>query len=92
MIAFFPGQGANWDPDGRVALLSFSNSTTLGSIHFSSKPPSLGMYRLPSEYFDATKQLCSIIYESLQSVLWSLSSDAHLLPVELPEISSLIVR
>ncbi|PWZ46018.1 hypothetical protein Zm00014a_034019 [Zea mays] len=51
-------QGANWDPEGRVALLSFSNSTTLGSIHFSSKPPSL---------------------------------DAHLLPVELPEISSLIV-
>ncbi|PWZ46023.1 Aladin [Zea mays] len=51
-------QGANWDPEGRVALLSFSNSMTLGSIHFSSKPPSL---------------------------------DAHLLPVELPEISSLIV-
>ncbi|RLM99350.1 hypothetical protein C2845_PM06G14980 [Panicum miliaceum] len=51
-------QGANWDPEGRVALVSFSNSTTLGSIHFSSKPPSL---------------------------------DAHLLPVELPEISSLIV-
>uniref|UniRef100_A0A0E0BNF6 Uncharacterized protein n=1 Tax=Oryza glumipatula TaxID=40148 RepID=A0A0E0BNF6_9ORYZ len=50
--------GANWDPEGRTALLSFSNSTTLGSIHFSSKPPSL---------------------------------DAHLLPVELPEISSLIV-
>nr|CAB3459259.1 unnamed protein product [Digitaria exilis] len=50
--------GANWDPEGRVALLSFSNSTTLGSIHFSSKQPSL---------------------------------DAHLLPVELPEISSLIV-
>ncbi|KAG2614698.1 aladin-like isoform X2 [Panicum virgatum] len=50
--------GANWDPEGRVALVSFSNSTTLGSIHFSSKPPSL---------------------------------DAHLLPVELPEISSLIV-
>ncbi|TKW07652.1 hypothetical protein SEVIR_7G320800v4 [Setaria viridis] len=50
--------GANWDPEGHVALLSFSNSTTLGSIHFSSKPPSL---------------------------------DAHLLPVELPEISSLIV-
>nr|CBX25414.1 hypothetical_protein [Oryza glaberrima] len=34
--------GANWDPEGRIALLSFSNSTTLGSIHFSSKPPSLG--------------------------------------------------
>ncbi|EEC67603.1 hypothetical protein OsI_34973 [Oryza sativa Indica Group] len=50
--------GANWDPEGRIVLLSFSNSTTLGSIHFSSKPPSL---------------------------------DAHLLPVELPEISSLIV-
>ncbi|XP_006662706.1 aladin [Oryza brachyantha] len=50
--------GANWDPEGRTALLSFSNSTTLGSVHFSSKPPSL---------------------------------DAHLLPVELAEISSVIV-
>ncbi|CAL4911788.1 unnamed protein product [Urochloa decumbens] len=50
--------GANWDPEGRVALLSFSNSTTLGSVHLSSKPPSL---------------------------------EAHLLPVELPEIASLIV-
>ncbi|KAL3629835.1 hypothetical protein CASFOL_027057 [Castilleja foliolosa] len=48
--------GATWDPDGRMILLSFSESSTLGSIHFASKPPSL---------------------------------DAHLIPVELPEIKSL---
>lgn len=48
--------GATWDPDGRMILIAFSESTTLGSIHFASKPPSL---------------------------------DAHLLPVELPEITSL---
>nr|CBX25227.1 hypothetical_protein [Oryza brachyantha] len=38
----YVSEGANWDPEGRTALLSFSNSTTLGSVHFSSKPPSLG--------------------------------------------------
>ncbi|XP_073317452.1 aladin [Primulina huaijiensis] len=48
--------GATWDPDGRMILLSFSESSTLGSIHFASKAPSL---------------------------------DAHLIPVELPEIKSL---
>ncbi|XP_076900705.1 aladin-like [Bidens hawaiensis] len=48
--------GASWDPDGRMIVVSFSDSLTLGSIHFASKPPSL---------------------------------DAHLLPVELPELNSL---
>ncbi|XP_010252360.1 PREDICTED: aladin isoform X2 [Nelumbo nucifera] len=48
--------GATWDPDGRMILIAFSESLTLGSIHFASRPPSL---------------------------------DAHLLPVELPEIISL---
>nr|CAD1817334.1 unnamed protein product [Ananas comosus var. bracteatus] len=48
--------GAAWDPEGRIIVISFSESTTLGSLHFSSRPPSL---------------------------------DAHLLPVELPEVSSL---
>ncbi|XP_076891122.1 aladin-like [Bidens hawaiensis] len=48
--------GASWDPDGRMIVFSFSDSLTLGSIHFASKPPSL---------------------------------DAHLLPVELPELNSL---
>ncbi|XVE60937.1 hypothetical protein DITRI_Ditri06bG0000900 [Diplodiscus trichospermus] len=48
--------GATWDPDGRMVLLAFSQSSKLGSIHFASKPPSL---------------------------------DAHLLPVDLPEIISL---
>ncbi|XP_059668260.1 aladin [Cornus florida] len=48
--------GATWDPDGRMILIVFSESSTLGSIHFASKPPSL---------------------------------DAHLLPVDLPDIISL---
>lgn len=48
--------GATWDPEGRMILLAFAGSLTLGSIHFASKPPSL---------------------------------DAHLLPVDLPEIVSL---
>ncbi|RWR74834.1 aladin isoform X2 [Cinnamomum micranthum f. kanehirae] len=45
--------GAAWDPDGHMILIAFSESITLASIHFASKPPSL---------------------------------DAHLLPVDLPEI------
>ncbi|XP_077247675.1 aladin-like isoform X1 [Tasmannia lanceolata] len=48
--------GATWDPDGRMVLIAFSESVTLGSIHLASRPPSL---------------------------------DAHLLPVDLPEIASL---
>ncbi|KAF5750330.1 aladin isoform X1 [Tripterygium wilfordii] len=48
--------GATWDPDGRMILVAFSRSSTLGSIHFASKPPLL---------------------------------DAHLIPVDLPETSSL---
>nr|XP_043636184.1 aladin [Erigeron canadensis] len=48
--------GASWDPDGRMILIAFSDSLTLGAIHFAAKPPSL---------------------------------DAHLLPVELPELKSL---
>ncbi|RVX04899.1 Aladin [Vitis vinifera] len=48
--------GSNMDPDGHMVLIAFSKSSTLGSVHFASKPPSL---------------------------------DAHLLPVDLPEIMSL---
>nr|GEV44487.1 hypothetical protein [Tanacetum cinerariifolium] len=48
--------GASWDPDGRMILIAFSESLTLGSIHFATKPPSL---------------------------------DAHLLPVDLPELKLL---
>ena len=35
-------QGAVWDPHGRMILISFSESVTLASIHFSSRLPSLG--------------------------------------------------
>jgi hypothetical protein len=60
MFAYFyfgSWQGANWDPEGRVALVSFSNSTTLGSIHFSSKPPCLGIYRYPCKFFFFAKTM-----------------------------------
>uniref|UniRef100_A0A7C9E2B2 Aladin seven-bladed propeller domain-containing protein n=1 Tax=Opuntia streptacantha TaxID=393608 RepID=A0A7C9E2B2_OPUST len=39
--------GAVWDPDGRMVLLAFSESSTLGSIHFASKPPSLVAHLVP---------------------------------------------
>jgi hypothetical protein len=44
-------QGATWDPDGHIILIAFSGSLTLGSIHFSSKPPSLGMQAGAFKYF-----------------------------------------
>ncbi|GLJ51745.1 hypothetical protein SUGI_1099660 [Cryptomeria japonica] len=47
---------ATWGPDGRMLFMAFSESITLGSLHFSGRPPSL---------------------------------DAHLLPVDLPEIGSI---
>ncbi|MQM05753.1 hypothetical protein Taro_038573, partial [Colocasia esculenta] len=34
--------GAAWDPSGRMILTAFSESVSLASIHFSSRPPSLG--------------------------------------------------
>lgn len=46
LLSLMSDQGATWDPDGRMILLAFSESSTLGSIHFASKPPSLGV--LPS--------------------------------------------
>ncbi|KAL9331417.1 hypothetical protein ACSQ67_001027 [Phaseolus vulgaris] len=40
-------KGATWDPDGCMILLAFSQSSTLGSVHFTSKPPSLDAQLLP---------------------------------------------
>lgn len=37
-------KGAAWDPDSRMILIAFSESSTLGSVHFASRPPSLGMF------------------------------------------------
>ncbi|GFP83785.1 aladin [Phtheirospermum japonicum] len=71
-----PADGATWDPDGRMILLSFSESSTLGSIYFASKPPSLVKDQ-------KTWALSSAI------VLFCWLTDAHLIPVELPEIKSL---
>lgn len=42
MFCFYQ-QGAAWDPDGHMILIAFSESITLASIHFASKPPSLGI-------------------------------------------------
>lgn len=41
---YFVFKGAAWDPDGQMIMVAFSESSTLGSIHFASRPPSLGMY------------------------------------------------
>ncbi|CAA6657018.1 unnamed protein product [Spirodela intermedia] len=44
--------GAAWDPNGRMILISFSESVTLASIHFSSRPPSLDAHLVPVELPD----------------------------------------
>nr|KAJ0208744.1 hypothetical protein LSAT_V11C400194110 [Lactuca sativa] len=45
--AFF--KGASWDPNGRMILIAFSESLTLGSVHFATKPPSLDAHLLPAD-------------------------------------------
>lgn len=41
--------GAAWDPDGSRILVSFSESSTLGSVHFATRPPSLDAHLIPVE-------------------------------------------
>lgn len=42
-------KGAAWDPDGSRILVAFSESSTLGSIHFATRPPSLDAHFIPVE-------------------------------------------
>lgn len=63
--------GATWDPSGRMILLAFSESNTLGSVHFSSKPPSLGAQLLPVELPEFLKIGCV----GIDRVAWDASGD-----------------
>ncbi|XP_024522725.1 aladin [Selaginella moellendorffii] len=39
--------GAAWSPDGRMIMGAFDQSSTLGTLHFAGKPPSLEVHLLP---------------------------------------------
>eukprot|EP00252_Welwitschia_mirabilis_P015064 TRINITY_DN33199_c0_g1_i1.p1 TRINITY_DN33199_c0_g1~~TRINITY_DN33199_c0_g1_i1.p1 ORF type:complete len:486 (+),score=79.74 TRINITY_DN33199_c0_g1_i1:44-1501(+) len=40
---------ATWSPDGQMLLMAFSESLTLGALHFAGRPPSLDAQLLPVE-------------------------------------------
>ncbi|KAK7377985.1 hypothetical protein VNO80_03421 [Phaseolus coccineus] len=81
-------KGATWDPDGCMILLAFSQSSTLGSVHFASKPPSL---EPPRQNYGHEKTHMASAVGALQVIHSQTEKfeDAHLLPVNLPEILSL---
>ncbi|XP_010516295.1 PREDICTED: aladin [Camelina sativa] len=64
--------GAIWDPEGRFILISFSKSSTLGSVHFSSKPPSLDAHLLPVELPEITSQTGC---EGIKNIAWDASGE-----------------
>ncbi|CAN8279677.1 unnamed protein product [Cochlearia groenlandica] len=66
------GSGAIWDPEGRFILISFSKSSTLGSVHFSSKPPSLDAHLLPVELPELATQTGS---EGIEKISWDASGE-----------------
>ncbi|KAH8485871.1 hypothetical protein H0E87_027347 [Populus deltoides] len=64
--------GATWDPDGHIILIAFSGSLTLGSIHFSSKPPSLDAHLLPVDLPEITTMMGS---EGIEKIAWDASGE-----------------
>ncbi|KAJ7942525.1 aladin-like [Quillaja saponaria] len=65
-------KGAMWEPDGRMILLAFSKSSTLGSIHFASKPPSLDAHLLPVDLPDMMMLTGS---QGIEKIAWDDSGD-----------------
>ncbi|XP_054802595.1 aladin [Prosopis cineraria] len=65
-------KGAMWDPDGRMILLAFSESSTLGSVHFASKPPSLDAHLLPVDLPEAMSLTGSL---GIEKVAWDHSGE-----------------
>ncbi|KAJ7976519.1 aladin [Quillaja saponaria] len=65
-------KGAMWEPDGRMILLAFSESSTLGSIHFASKPPSLDAHLLPVDLPDMMMLTGS---QGIEKIAWDDSGD-----------------
>ncbi|GAB2210060.1 hypothetical protein Drorol1_Dr00015313 [Drosera rotundifolia] len=64
--------GAAWDPDGRVILVAFSESSTLGSIHFAAKPPSLDAHLLPVDLPEVTS---SPVSQRIEKIAWDGSGE-----------------
>lgn len=64
--------GAVWDPDGRMVLLAFSESSTLGSIHFASKPPSLVAHLVPVELPEIATITAS---QKIEKIAWDASGE-----------------
>lgn len=64
--------GATWDPDGRMILIAFSESSTLGSIHFASKPPSLDAHLLP---IDLPETMSLTGSQGIEKIAWDASGE-----------------
>ncbi|KDO57405.1 hypothetical protein CISIN_1g0133381mg, partial [Citrus sinensis] len=64
--------GATWDPEGRMILLAFAGSLTLGSIHFASKPPSLDAHLLPVDLPDIVSLTGS---QGIEKIAWDASGE-----------------
>ncbi|XP_042462728.1 aladin-like [Zingiber officinale] len=63
--------GVAWDPEGRMILISFSESVTLGAIHFASKPPSLAAHLVPLEM----PELASLSARGIEKMAWDASGE-----------------
>lgn len=64
--------GATWDPEGRMILLAFSDSSTLGSLHFASKPPSLDSHLVPVELPEIQSLTGS---KGIEKIAWDASGE-----------------
>lgn len=64
--------GAMWDPDGRMVLIAFSESSKLGSVHFASKPPSLDAHLLPVDLPEVTSSTGS---QGIEKIAWDASGE-----------------
>ncbi|KMZ59090.1 hypothetical protein ZOSMA_6G00180 [Zostera marina] len=63
--------GASWDPNSRMIMMAFSNSITLGSVHFASKPPSLDAHLLPVDL----PEFSAIGSNGITDIAWDASGE-----------------
>ncbi|PIA41922.1 hypothetical protein AQUCO_02100037v1 [Aquilegia coerulea] len=64
--------GATWDIDGSMILIAFSESLTLGSIHFASRPPSLDAHLLPVDFPELVSLTGS---QGIDKIAWDASGE-----------------
>lgn len=64
--------GATWDPDGRMILIACSESSTLISIHFTSKPPSLDAHPIAVELPEIQSLTGS---QGIEKIAWDASGE-----------------